>query len=149
MVKEIGELQLEVRRHALAALNDSDDGFVQELTHRRESGHGLSAQDEARYRRIIAEIETATLQIQELNERVAVLAVELAAISVAMVDRCQYEPEFRSEIAAMRDRVLSQFPHAESQFWMRKWEYDRELPELGFDEVGCLQLEARWKNRKH
>jgi hypothetical protein len=142
-------LQQEISEEAQRVIEDPQSNFMREvgkkLKEHKGPGPALTPEEQEKLSALVQRQREDTARAKALQDRATELALDTAAISLSMFEKCHFSGRLGDVAEDIKNESIVR-KHAE-RFWQLKWKYDKSLPSMGFDQAACRKVESRWENR--
>jgi hypothetical protein len=141
-------LQQKIASEARRVIEDPERNFMLEvgrkLKEHKGPGPALTPEEQQKLAALVQRQKEDTARAKALQDRATELALDTAAISLSISEKCHFSGRFGEVAEAVKNESIVR-KHAQ-RFWRLKWNYDESLPSMGFVQAACRTVLARWEN---
>jgi hypothetical protein len=112
------------------------------LKEHKGPGPALTPEEQQKFSALAQRQKEETARAIAVKNQAIELTLDTLAISLAMSEKCHFSGRF-GDVAEIIKKHPIVLEHAQG-FWELKWNYDKNLPNMGFDQTSCKTIESRW-----
>ena len=137
------EIVSEARRIIEAPQSNFELEVGRKLKEHKGPGPALTPEEQQKLLALVQQQKADTARTEALRDRATELALDSAAIVLSVSEKCHFSGRFGEVADAIKNENIVR--KHEQRFWKLKWNYDKTLPSLGFDQAACRTVHSRWE----